>query len=226
MKQPFWKRCLSYFTEIHIESAPSELNPHLYISLRHGRYQLSTANAIYSYGDLYDNFVGVFKKLNWNKRAVDEVLILGFGTGSIPYMLEKIWDKKFKYTAVEKDENVLYLANKYTVPDMKSNISFIPADAEHFVEMTQSKYDMICMDIFVDDTIPDVFKEKEFLRKLKGLLNDDGVLLYNTLASNPSDITQSTTFFNEEYLKVFPDGIKLEVGENFMLVNDSTWILS
>ncbi|MEL6944963.1 MAG: hypothetical protein AAFO82_20090, partial [Bacteroidota bacterium] len=50
---PRWKRWWSYLSEIHIESAPNEINPHLYVSLRNGRYQLSTANAIYSYEDLY-----------------------------------------------------------------------------------------------------------------------------------------------------------------------------
>ena len=55
MKQPLWKRWLSYLFEIHVESTSSDYNPHLHVSLNNGRYQLSTANAIYSFEDLYDN---------------------------------------------------------------------------------------------------------------------------------------------------------------------------
>ena len=65
MKQPLWKRLLSHLFEIHIESTSSEYNPHLYVSLRKGRYQLSTANAIYSFEDLYYNFLMLLQKLTW-----------------------------------------------------------------------------------------------------------------------------------------------------------------
>ena len=51
MRPPRWKQWLSYLFEMHIESAASEYNPHLYVSMKQGRYQLCTANAIYSYED-------------------------------------------------------------------------------------------------------------------------------------------------------------------------------
>ena len=94
IKPPFWKKILSYFFEFHIESAPSEINPHLYVSLNRGRYQLSTANAIYSFEDLYDNFFDAFKKVNLDQYPIKNVLVLGLGLGSIPLMLEKNLKKK------------------------------------------------------------------------------------------------------------------------------------
>ena len=113
MKQPKWKRLLSYLFEIHIESTSSDYNPHLYVSLQKGRYQLSTANAIYSFEDLYDNFSDAFKEIDLDQLNVQNVLILGFGLGSIPIILEQKFNKKYFYTGVEIDEEVLYLANKY-----------------------------------------------------------------------------------------------------------------
>ncbi|MEL7021873.1 MAG: hypothetical protein AAGK47_09700, partial [Bacteroidota bacterium] len=103
MNVPTWKKWLSYLTEIHIESAPSEINPHLYVSLRRGRYQLCTANAIYSYEDLYSNFYKAFEQVNLHKIKGDRVLILGYGMGSIPYILEKKMNYDFNYTAIEID---------------------------------------------------------------------------------------------------------------------------
>ena len=87
MIAPLWKRLLSYLFELHIESTSSEHNPHLYVSLKNGRYQLSTANAVYSYGDLYDNFSEAFQQLNLESREIKNVLILGFGLAfaSVPF---------------------------------------------------------------------------------------------------------------------------------------------
>ena len=112
MKQPLWKRFLSYLFEIHIESTSSEYNPHLYVSLQKGRYQLSTANAVYSFEDLYDNFSDAFKEIDLDRLNIQNVLILGFGLGSIPIILEQNFKKKYHYTGVEIDEEVLYLAKK------------------------------------------------------------------------------------------------------------------
>lgn len=225
MKQPLWKRWLSYLTEIHIESAPGEINPHLYISLKNGRYQLSTANAIYSYDDLYDNFFEVFKKINWASTQIQKVLILGYGTGSIPYMLEKNWGFNFEYTAIEKDENVLYLANKYTQDQIQSKIVFICADALHYVNQSNEQFDLICMDIFLDDKIPPQFKTRDYLTKLSQQLKAQGILLYNTLASLEQDIAEAEAFYKDEFQAVFPHSEKLEVGENFILVNDKSCLI-
>ena len=124
MKQPTWKRWLSYIREIPIETSESEHNPFLNIVLRNGQYQLCTANAIYSYGDLYDNFSKAFKQIDLDKLPIKNVLILGFGLGSIPLMLEKMFHKKYYYTAVEIDPEVLRLANTYVLPELKSGIEF------------------------------------------------------------------------------------------------------
>lgn len=214
----FWRIFLSYFGEMHIESAPSEHNPHLYVSLRRGRYQLCTAHAVYSYEDRYDNFVKAFKKLKLEKRNIENVLVLGFGLGSIPMILEK-QGHDYHITAVEIDEEVLYLANKYALSEIKSNIEIICADAYAFVMQSQEKYDMICMDIFLDDTVPPIFEEEGFLQKIKELLSKDGLLLYNRLAANKEDIEKTKAFYENKFLPVFEKGKYFDVGGNWMLIN-------
>ncbi|MFT4666971.1 MAG: spermidine synthase, partial [Gammaproteobacteria bacterium] len=182
MKAPLWKRLLSYIFELHIESTSSEHNPHLYVSLKNGRYQLSTANAIYSYGDLYDNFSGAFAKMDLEKAEISSVLVLGLGLGSIPIILEKVFNKQYNYTAVEIDEEIVYLASKYTLPDLESNIEIISTDASIFTLQCSQQYDLIAVDIFLDDVIPEHFQRASFLEQLKELLTTKGVVLYNHLA--------------------------------------------
>ena len=219
MNQALWKKLLSYFIEFHIESTSSAYNPHLYVSLKQGRYQLSTANAVYSYSDLYSNFTRTFQKLDLDALAIEEVLILGMGLGSIPYMLEKKFEKDYNYTCVEIDEEIVYLANKYVLKTLNSPQQTICADAGIFVEQCQRRYQLICMDIFLDDLIPNQFEHLAFLEKLRDLLAKDGLLLYNRLAVTRADIDKTRIFFEKKFRKVFPEASYLDVGGNWMLLN-------
>ena len=218
MRPPRWKKWLSYLTEFHIEDAPSEHNPQLHLCLSNGRYQLCTENAIYSYGDLYDNFAEAFTQLDLKNRRIKKVLILGFGLASIPIILEKM-GYHYEYTAVEIDEQVIYLASKYELPHLESPVQIICADAFTWVSMTEEKFDMIAVDVFLDDVIPDRFMQANFLKNTKQLLTEKGLLLYNCLANTEKDKTDSQQFFKDIFLPVFPEGQALEVHENLMLVN-------
>lgn len=217
MQQPWWKVWLSYLTEVHIESAESSYNPHLYVSLKHGRYQLSTANAVYSYEDLYSNFRRAFKAADLDKLPGREVLVLGLGLGSIPLMLEQVFHKDYRYTAVEVDEAVLYLAQKYALDELQSSIEVIQADAYLFVEQCSTTFGLICMDIFLDDTVPSKFEERAFLENLRDLLHPEGLLLYNRLAASKQDKRRSRLFYERQFLPVFPEATFLDVGGNYIL---------
>lgn len=220
MNQPWWKIWLSYLLELHVESAGSDFNPHLYVSLKQGRYQLSTANAVYSYEDLYSNFSRTFRMLDLHRLELRKVLLLGLGLGSIPVMLERTFQLHCRYTAVEVDEAVLYLASKYVLPNLQSNITLVEADAFAFVRQCRETFDLICMDIFLDDTIPPKFERSSFLENLQALLAENGVLLYNRLAATRKDKRRSLQFFERHFLPVFPNATYLDVQGNYMLISD------
>ena len=81
--------------------------------------------------------------MNLDKYPIQNVLVLGLGLGSIPLMLEKNFGKKYNYTAVEIDESVIYLASKYALPKLESNIQIICADAFAYVRQTEQKLSLI-----------------------------------------------------------------------------------
>ncbi|MFT5382823.1 MAG: spermidine synthase [Saprospiraceae bacterium] len=219
MKQALWKRLLSYIFELHLESTSSEYNPHLHVSLRDGRYQLSTANAIYSFEDLYDNFTVAFQQIDLNKISGTNVLLLGFGLASVPIILEKQFHKKYHFTGVEIDEEVLYLANKYALDDLTSRFNLICADAYPFVLQCEEQFDLVIMDVFFDDVIPEQFESEIFLDRLKSLTAPGGLLMYNRLAFNKRDIAATKSFYENTFSKVFKDGTFLEVKGNWMLLD-------
>ncbi len=221
MRQALWKRLLSYITELHIESTSSEYNPHLYVSLRNGRYQLCTANAIYSFEDLYDNFSEAFKQIDLEKIPGSNVLILGFGLASVPIILEKKNGKKFHFTGVEIDEEVLYLANKYAMDELASSFNLICTDAYHYAMQCEEQFDLVIMDVFFDDVIPKQFEESTFLNQLKKLTAPKGLLMYNRLAFSKKDIASTKAFYENKFSKVFKNSSFLEVKGNWILLNRS-----
>ena len=217
---PKWKKWLSYLTELPLENSSSEHNPYLEVTLKKGRVQLSTANAVYSFADLYDNFDSAFAKLKLDELKINRVLILGFGLGSIPIVLEKNHSQQYAYTAIEIDEEVLSLANKYALPYIQSPIEMICADAYAFVMQCEEQYDMITVDVFVDDKVPANFEGDAFLQKIQQLLTPSGVLLYNRLAFTQKDVKEAKAFYEKRFQHNFPKGTYIPVRGNWMLLNN------
>lgn len=219
MRAKKWQRWLSYLWEIPIERVSSPYNELLSVYLKNGRYQLCTANAIYSYDDLYDNFTSAFHRLQLERQNIEEVLLLGLGLGSIPYTLEKIFHQFYHYTAVEIDEAIIDLAHRYTLRYLDSGIDIIAADAVVYVAQTGQTFDLICMDIFQDDEVPEDFEQLTFLRQLKDLLSPGGWLLYNRLSLTQEDRQNTRLFFEDTFRAVFPEATYLDVKTNWILLN-------
>jgi predicted membrane-bound spermidine synthase len=219
MKQPSWKRILSYFYGFKLECTSSEINPKLDLYLKQGRYQLCTPHAVYSFGDLYDNFTRSFDAIDLDIIDIKKVLVLGFGLGSIPIILEEVFEKNYDYTAVEVDYKVIDLAKKYVLPEIKSSVDLICGDAYSFVMNCKDKFDMIAMDIFIDDAVPKEFEKAEFLDQLKNILSSEGVLLYNRLTFNKEYKKATKDFYEHQFVDAFPQSTYLDVQGNWMLLN-------
>lgn len=218
MEIPKWKKWLSYLMEIHLESSSSEHNEELHVSLSKGRLQLSTANAIYSYADKYENFYKTFEQIKLHDKTKD-ALILGFGLGSIPFMLENKFAKNYNYTGVELDSEVVYLASKYVLSSLQSDVVIIETDAINYMHQCTQNYDLICIDIFVDDQIPKAFLTHDFLQLISHSLSENGTVIFNHLADRPSYEKKAKNYFNEVFVQVFPKGQYLQVLGNGMMIN-------
>jgi spermidine synthase len=222
MVKPFFKKIWSYIQDVHLESVESEYNKELHVVLSKGRYQLCTPNAIYSYEDKYTNFLESFRAIRLDDLKIQNVLILGFGLGSIPHILEKKFYKKYSYTGVEIDDAIIYLASKYGIDDLSSDIEMIQADAWNYVMLCDTQYDMICVDIFLDVHIPIPFLSRDFLMSLKEILSDQGIILFNHLALHSHEISAAQTYFEDVFSDVFKNGVALNVKGNIMMVSDKS----
>lgn len=219
MQHSLWLRFLSHFKEISLEKTSSVYNPYLEVLLVKGRHQLVTKDAIYSFDDKYLNFREAFRQLDWDKIQIYRVLVLGLGLGSVILILEKIFNKKLDYTAIEIDPEICRLCSEYTLDEIDSFVEVIPSEAMKFLDTDEASYDMIIMDIFQSSTVPQKFQSAAFLDLLNSKLNAGGVMLYNRMNITMKDRKENQVF-EETAKSVFPDAHFLIINDNKVLIND------
>ena len=83
----------------------------------------------------------------------------------------------------------------------------------------QEQFDLVIMDVFFDDIIPDEFESDNFLNSLKNITKPNGLLMYNRLAFTEKDIRNTEAFYKKRFSKIFDQGTYLEVKGNWMLLN-------
>jgi spermidine synthase len=213
-----WQKIGSFIKEIHLETLLDQSGMPITVYLKNNRLQLVSNNAIYSYDDYYINFLYALKKLDLDKKKFHKVLVLGFGLGSIVYILEKKLKISAKYTAVELSEEVLYLAALYSLPRFISQVELIQTDASAFVFQNNEKFDLICIDVFQDDFIPANVRDPDFLSACKELLDPSGYLVFNQLYLNPKDKVESEKFTKEVFMPIFKGAESLYIAGNNMLL--------
>ncbi len=223
---PIYRRWMSYLWEQVLETTSSEHNAFLQVCLVHGRLQLVAEEAIYSFGDYYLNFRKLFEDFDFDRlppRA--EVLVLGLGLGSIIDLLENHIGVDYNYVAVEIDPVIIDLATRYSLPAFDSPLEVMEVDAMTFLQLDTRRYDLICVDVFQDATVPEHLNTDDFLQLLGESLNPGGALVYNRLASTTADKVSARAFYEKTFLNAYPTGHLYDTGGNYMLMNDGKFLL-
>lgn len=216
MKSRSLKKMLSYLFEVKVEEVSSEVSGTLRVSLIDGKYCLSTKNAVYSNEDEYSSYKEAFEKLEIGKRDIRNALILGYGLGSIPLLLNKTHNVHPRFTAVELDKEVMRLAEKYGY--LPVTVALMQEDAYSYALKSVQKFDLINADLYVDDTTPSQFEQEEFLLALKILLAPGGILLYSRFYYDAHHKKLTDAFRDGIFKRVFPTGYSFETKGNMMLV--------
>ena len=211
---------VSQLVEVPIGRFESEYSPDLKLSLYKGRYMLSVNNVIYSFEDKYTSFQKAFELVKPERRDLKKVLVLGYALGSISTILYKLHHITPEVTAVDIDPVVLDLAAKYNnLPDEMS-VRYIKADAAKYLNEDKLLYDLICVDLFIDDKVPIAFRSTAFLDTIDESLTDNGMLLFNWLYADIDQKQDTDKYFYEVFLKRFPHARYISTGGNLVLIHD------
>lgn len=174
-----FKKIISYVIPIVVEKRRGEISPKLEIAIENGRYVLNTSHFNYSFGGLHKIFESVFEKLDIQKKKIKNVLLLGFGTGSVAELLLEKYKKDCRIVGIERDAVVIELAHKYFNIDRFRDITLYHADAFKYVHSCEEKFDLIVIDVFVGSKVPPYFEDEKFLLAINKLISVDGIVLYN-----------------------------------------------
>ncbi|MBM0105088.1 fused MFS/spermidine synthase [Steroidobacter sp. S1-65] len=141
------------------------------------------------------------------KPEPKSVLIIGLGGGTIPRALREVVPQA-RIDVVEIDPAVVKVARRFFDLGDTSAVNVIEADGRVQVKRAlrqQQRYDIIMLDAFDHEYIPEHLLTREFLQEVKALLAPGGVLAANTFSSSRLYDHESTT-----YASVFPEFFNLK----------------
>ncbi len=173
------QKIISYIFPLNIEKRRGDLTNQLEITIENGRHVLNTKHVNYSFGGLHKVFEKIFEKEKIETLEIKNVLILGFGAGDVVEMLLEKYKFNCSITGIEKDHVVIELAMKYFNIKRFQNLKLLNEDAFTYVQSSQESFDMIIIDLFVDDKVPKKFDQDDFLNNINKLKASKGIVFFN-----------------------------------------------
>jgi spermidine synthase len=128
--------------------------------------------------------------------APSNVLIVGLGGGTLPTTLAELYPSA-QIDIVELDPAVVAVAKRYFGFTPTDTMRVFEQDARVWVKRAQSgtkRYDLIMLDAFNGDYIPEHLMTREYLLEARELLTTDGVLASNTFAISRLYHNESVTY--------------------------------
>ena len=140
-----------------------------------------------------------------------KILIIGLGGGTMSNSLHQLYPSA-EIVNVEIDDAVIKVARQYFAFFENERVTSTSQDGRVFVKragLKKAQYDLIILDAFNGDYIPEHLLTKEFLLESQKLLTSDGVLAANTFSTSKLYAYESAT-----YQAVFGDFFNVKNNKN------------
>jgi spermidine synthase len=193
------KKLLSYLLPITVSAIETEKNGKVTVTYDFGKKILHSKNANYSYGSLQ-------KILEFGLRLVpvstfNSVLILGFGGGSVVSSLRERFGFKNWIDAVDFDATIIALALEEFGLKNDNQLTTIHQEAFAYLQNCTKNYDLIVVDIFVDQWVPATFYTTEFWNALQSHLTPNGHFIFNAsiFGQNEKELTVLQQHLNTNF---------------------------
>ncbi len=180
----------------------SQINGNLEITSYNGKKVLNSLHANYSFGSLQRILEYGLSKIEISR--LQSVLLLGLGGGSVIESLRQKFNFEGVIRAVEIDEKIISIAKSAFNIAPAANLIIENADAFEFVQNHQKQYDLIIIDLFIDNEVPRQFYSVQFCNNLSKLITDGGYFLFNLGIDGvmPVEAKEVITCFQANYFKV------------------------
>jgi len=153
-----------------------------------GKKILDSAHANYSYGSQKHILKFGLKKMDL--ASVNNVLLLGLGGGSVVQTLREDFHFIKKITAVDFDQTIIDIAlNNFNLKN-DDNLEVTNEDALVYVKNHTQKFDLIIVDLYIDDIVPSAFYTKGFWEDVNEIITKNGSFLFNACIFNENSEQQ------------------------------------
>lgn len=126
----------------------------------------------------------------------EKVLVIGLGVGVIPRTIHELYPDA-QVDVVEIDPAVVKIARDHFAYASRPNSRMVVDDGRRFVRdqlRAKQTYDLIFLDAFNGEYIPEHLVTAEFLAEVKGLLAPDGAVVANTWSQSELYDSESATY--------------------------------
>ncbi len=144
-----------------------------------------------------------------------KILIVGVGGGTLPKTLSSMFPTA-EIHAIEIDPAVIIVAKKYFDFKPGGNITVFEEDGRVFVKRANNKgfkYDLVLLDAYDHEYIPEHLLTKEFLEEVKRIILPGGVLAANTWSASRLYDYESVT-----YASVFGKFFNLKTNNRVIII--------
>ncbi|AMN47333.1 spermidine synthase [Steroidobacter denitrificans] len=148
------------------------------------------------------SYIGMMLASLYVQPAPESILIIGLGGGTLPMTLARMFPLA-RIDTVEIDPAVVRVARAYFGFRDAGRIQVFEMDGRVFVKRAIRRaqhYDLIMLDAFDHEYIPEHLLTREFIAEVKSLLVPQGVLAANTFSTSRLYDHESVTYaaeFNE-----------------------------
>src|SRR5690606_21269328 len=162
--------------------------------------ELNGLNQTCRFFDDHDRLVFPYAKMVLSSLMVkdnpESILILGLGGGTLVHTYSTLFPQA-KIKIVEIDQAVVDVAEEYFDYKDTDLISTEVVDGRVFIKregLRGAKYDLVILDAFTGEYIPEHLMTTEFLQEVKRLLPDNGMLIANTFSTSRLYAAESNTY--------------------------------
>ncbi|MFT7651742.1 MAG: spermidine synthase [Limisphaerales bacterium] len=139
------------------------------------------------------------------------ILVIGLGGGTLPTALSELYPQA-EIDSIEIDPAVVSVAQEFFGYHLSDNQRIHTQDARIWVRranLNKRRFDIIILDAFNGEYIPEHLMTEEFFTELNQMLTDDGVLISNTFSISALYDHESAT-----YASVFGPFINFQLAES------------
>lgn|GEM_PF-217934 len=188
----FLRHIWSFILGVKLHEYHSRLSGRLELWLINGHKVLNSENTNYSFDSLHRVFQKAFRELQIEKTPPENVLILGFGAGSVASILRHEYHFQCCITGVDADPLLLQIADEHFGMQASPLLQLHCADAAGFIATDTNTYDLIVTDVFIDIHVPESVTEAEFFHNCYRALKPGGTFLMNIITTEAAGQKQCT----------------------------------